>query len=170
MKNILLRRSTRKSRFKKNFPRNGKFLKISLLLLRHNRKPGFRLFWKNTQTEKIVNLPNISPNTCFFYKHNVYKHTETWIWLKNKHIRSILLSLLLRCVKVEKSVFLIFLIDGKEYKRKTQPSFTTFLKNLCVVIDLFFILMYSNRQILEKSKNGIFRKNKHMINIIWAWV
>ena len=41
----------------------------------------------------------------FFYKHNVYKHTETWICLKNKHTISILLSLLLRCVSGKISVF-----------------------------------------------------------------
>ena len=26
------------------------------------RAPVFRMFWKNTKTEKSVNLPNISPN------------------------------------------------------------------------------------------------------------
>ena len=53
----------------------------------------------NSELESAKNL-----NTCF-YKHNVYEHTKTWIFLKNKHIKNILLCLLLRCVSGKVSVF-----------------------------------------------------------------
>ena len=63
---------------------------------------AIRIISSNRNSYKTAHFLKQFRVYMFFYKHNVYKHTETWILLKNKHNISIL-ALDLSCVS--KNIF-----------------------------------------------------------------